>query len=183
MLHKGFLVVFFLVIAASLPLLAQVTIRLQNPSFEDMPRKGSSNMPAIKGWHDCGLSKFPSESPPDIHPVVDNAWEVAADPYDGATYLGMVTRANDTYESLSQALSYPIQAGTCYTFTAFLARSSQYKSATSKTQQLGTNELENFVRPSVLLIWGGNYFCDKVELLGESPAISNDTWKKYKTQV
>jgi outer membrane protein OmpA-like peptidoglycan-associated protein len=180
MFHKGFFIVFFLVIASSLPLLAQVTIRLQNPSFEDMPRKGTSNMPSIKGWHDCGLSKFPSESPPDIHPVVDNAWEVATAPYDGATYLGMVTRANDTYESLSQALPSPIQGGVCYSFTAFLARSSQYKSATSKTQQMGTNELENFVRPAVLLIWGGNYFCDKVELLGESPAISNDTWKRYK---
>lgn len=159
---------------------AQETIKLQNASFEDMPRKGVPGMPSIKGWHDCGLSKFPSESPPDIHPVVNNAWEVALDAYDGRSYLGMVTRANDTYESLSQALTSPIQAGVCYSFTAFLVRSDQYKSATSKTQQLGTNELENFVRPAVFLIWGGNYFCDKAELLGESPAVSNDTWKKYK---
>jgi outer membrane protein OmpA-like peptidoglycan-associated protein len=137
-------------------------------------------MPSIKAWHDCGLSKFPSESPPDIHPVVNNAWEVAMDPMDGRSYLGMVTRANDSYESLSQALTSPILGGTCYSFTAYLARSSQYKSATSRTQQLGTNELENFVRPAVLLIWGGNYFCDKAELLGESPAVSNETWKKYK---
>ena len=180
MFYKGLLTAFFLVCCASLPLLAQETIRLQNASFEDLPRKGVPGMPSIKGWHDCGLSKFPGESPPDIHPVVNNAWEVALDSYDGHSYLGMVTRANDTYESLSQALPSSIEAGVCYSFTAFLARSSQYKSATSRTQQLGTNELENFVRPSVLLIWGGNYFCDKAELLGESPAISNETWKRYK---
>ncbi len=159
---------------------AQDIIRLQNPSFEDMPRQGSPGMPSIKAWHDCGLSKFPGETPPDIHPVVNRAWEVATDAYDGNTYLGMVTRANDTYESLSQALTSPIQAGVCYTFSAFLMRSDQYKSATSKTVELGTHEKENFVRPSVFLIWGGNYFCEKAELLGESPAVSNDTWKKYK---
>ena len=159
---------------------AQVTIELQNPSFEDMPRKGVPGMPSIKGWHDCGLSKFPGESPPDIHPVVNNAWDVAKAAYDGGSYLGMVTRANDSWESLSQALTTPIKGGVCYSFTAFLVQSDQYKSATSKTQQLGTNELENFVRPAVFLIWGGNYFCDKAELLGESPPVSNATWKQYK---
>lgn len=179
MFDKGFFIATGLALVAVLSLPAQETIRLQNPSFEDMPRKGIPGMPSIKAWHDCGLSKFPSESPPDIHPVTNNAWEVSMPPYDGDSYLGMVTRANDTYESLSQALTKPIQAGVCYSFSAYLARSSQYKSATSKTMQMGTNELENFVRPSVLLIWGGNYFCDKAELLGESPAVSNETWKKY----
>ncbi len=178
-MFKVFLIAIGIGCCTILSLPAQEIIKLQNPSFEDMPRKGVPGMPSIKGWHDCGLSKFPSESPPDIHPVVNNAWEVALEPYDGNTYLGMVTRANDTYESLSQALSTPIQGGVCYTFSAFLVRSNQYKSATSKTQQLGSNELENFVRPAVFMIWGGDYFCDKAELLGESPAVSNETWKKY----
>lgn len=178
-MFKVFLIAIGIGCCTILSLPAQEIIKLQNPSFEDMPRKGVPGMPSIKGWHDCGLSKFPSESPPDIHPVVNNAWEVALEPYDGNTYLGMVTRANDTYESLSQALSTPIQGGICYTFSAFLVRSNQYKSATSKTQQLGSNELENFVRPAVFMIWGGDYFCDKAELLGESPAVSNETWKKY----
>jgi outer membrane protein OmpA-like peptidoglycan-associated protein len=92
----------------------------------------------------------------------------------------MVTRENDSWESLSQALSTPIMAGVCYKFSTFLVRSDQYKSATNRTQQLGLNELENFVRPAVFLIWGGNYFCDKAELLGESPPISNSEWKLYK---
>jgi len=180
MLYKGFLVTLGLICTASLALDGQETISLQNPSFEDIPHRGSLTGPPIRAWHDCGLSRFPSESPPDIHPVADNAWAVTMDAYDGNTYLGIVTRANDTYESLSQALPKPIQGGVCYSFKAFVARSQDYKSATSRTQQLGTNELENFVRPAVLLIWGGNYFCDKAELLGESPAISNENWKQYK---
>ena len=180
MFTKGFTIVLGIAFWAAFPLTGQETIRLQNPSFEDMPRKGVPGMPSIKGWHDCGLSKFPTESPPDIHPVVNNAWDVALQSYDGNTYLGMVTRANDTYESLSQALSSPIQAGVCYSFTAFLAQSNQYKSATSRTQQLGTNELENFVRPAVFMIWGGNYFCEKAELLGESPPVTNSEWMQYK---
>ncbi len=180
MFTKGFTIVLGIAFWAAFPLTGQETIRLQNPSFEDMPRKGVPGMPSIKGWHDCGLSKFPTESPPDIHPVVNNAWDVALQSYDGNTYLGMVTRANDTYESLSQALSSPIQAGVCYSFTAFLAQSNQYKSATSRTQQLGTNDLENFVRPAVFMIWGGNYFCEKAELLGESPPVTNPEWMQYK---
>ncbi len=180
MLTKGFTIVLGIAFCAAFPLTGQESIRLQNPSFEDMPRKGVPGMPSIKGWHDCGLSKFPTESPPDIHPVMNNAWDVALQSYDGNTYLGMVTRANDTYESLSQALSSPIQAGVCYSFTAFLAQSNQYKSATSRTQQLGTNELENFVRPAVFMMWGGNYFCEKAELLGESPPVTNSEWMQYK---
>ena len=154
----------------------QEAITLQNPSFEDLPRKGALNFLSIKGWHDCGLSLFPGETPPDIHPVPTNAWEVSKEPYDGQTFLGMVTRANDSYESVSQALSKPLTAGVCYNFSAFISRSEQYKSATSKNE----NVLENFVRPAVLQIWGGNSFCDKAELLGESPAVSNSEWKLYK---
>ncbi len=153
----------------------QEAITLQNPSFEDLPRKGALNFLSIKGWHDCGLSIFPGETPPDIHPVPINAWEVSKEPYEGMTFLGMVTRANDSYESISQALSKPISAGTCYNFSAFISRSEQYKSATTYT-----DSLQNFVRPAVLQIWGGNSFCDKAELLGESPAVSNSEWKLYK---
>ncbi|MFZ1678021.1 MAG: hypothetical protein WAT91_12150, partial [Saprospiraceae bacterium] len=174
MRYTHFLFSFFLFISFSLRIKAQEVITLQNPSFEDMPRAGTAYTPAIKGWNDCGLSKFPGETPPDIHPVPVIAWEVTKLAIDGQTYLGMVVRYNDTYESLSQALSSPLQGGICYTFSAFLSRSDQYKSATK------TSALENFVRPAVLQIWGGNSFCDKAELLGESPAVANSDWKLFK---
>lgn len=155
---------------------AQQVITLQNPSFEDMPRKGAAGMPSIKGWHDCGLTSFPSESPPDIHPVPATAWEVSKHPYDGLTFLGMVVRYNDSQESLSQALSSPLEGGTCYSFSAFIAKSELYKSGTTRY----ADSVENFDRPAVLQIWGGNSFCQRSELLGESPGVSNHDWKLYK---
>jgi len=176
MRNTRFIISFILFSSFSMAVKAQEVISLQNPSFEDIPRKGGEFPSTIKGWHDCGLAKFPGESPPDIHPVPANAWEVSKSAYDGQTFLGMVTRYNDTYESLSQALSTPIQGGVCYNFSAFVSRSEQYKSGTTRSR----NELENFVRPAVLQIWGGNSFCDKAELLGESPSVSNSEWKQYK---
>jgi outer membrane protein OmpA-like peptidoglycan-associated protein len=176
MRYTQFLFSFIFCFSFSLLVTGQEVITLENPSFEDYPRAGTSLTPSIKGWHDCGLTKFPGESPPDIHPVPENAWEVSKPAYDGETYLGMVVRYNDTYESLSQALSSPVIGGTCYTFSAFLSRSDQYKSGTTRSNSV----LENFVRPAVLQIWGGNSFCDKAELLGESPAVANSDWKLFK---
>ncbi len=165
---------FLVVMACSLQ--AQDVIQLQNPSFEDVPRKGAFTSFPIRGWYDCGAAKFPGESPPDIHPVASTAWEVSKDAYHGETFLGMVTRYNDSWESLSQPLTTPIQAGVCYSFSVFLSQSEQYKSGTSRSPDL----LENFVRPAVFLFWGGNTYCDKAELLGESPPVSNSDWKLYK---
>lgn len=167
--------IFVLVVLTCAVVWAQEPIKLYNPSFEDIPRKGGQGSSSIKGWNDCGLSKFPGESPPDIHPLPSYAWEVSKTAYEGQTFLGMVTRYNDSYESLSQALSSPLHGGTCYSFTAFLSKSELYKSATQRSENP-----ENFVKPAVLLIWGGNSFCDKAELLGESPAVTNTEWKQYK---
>lgn len=157
----------------------QQVITLENPSFEDIPRRGLPNNLPIAGWHDCGLSVFPGESPPDIHPAPDRAWSVSAQPIDGNTYIGMVTRANDSWESVSQALSGIIEGGKCYKFSCYLVQSPEYKSKTARTIQNGTEIEENFDRPAVLRIWGGNSFCDKNELLGESPSIQNANWKLY----
>ena len=175
MFQKFFLVYGFLFLMSVTGANSQDVITLKNPSFEDIPRKGTQFSPAIRDWHDCGLARFPGESPPDVHPVPAYAWEVTKEAYDGRTFLGMVTRYNDTYESVSQALSTPIKAGTCYAFSAFIAKSELYKSATNRNP----DQLENFIKPSVLLIWGGNSFCEKAELLGESPAVTNNEWKQY----
>jgi outer membrane protein OmpA-like peptidoglycan-associated protein len=168
-----FLPVLFLLFV---PIIAfsQEVIKLQNPSFEDTPRRGGEFSSPIKGWQDCGLTRFPGESPPDIHPVPATAWEVSKKAYDGETYVGMVTRDNDSWESLSQALSSPILAGTCYSFSAFISKSERYRSPTRKSR-----DSVDFIRPAVMMIWGGDFFCDKVELLGESPPVTNTEWKQY----
>ena len=88
---------------------------LDNPSFEDIPHKGTPNT-YIRSWYDCGLLLFPDETPPDIHPlqelqiearvgpdsrisldtVRNGIWKVSSRPSDGRTFLGMVVRDNDT---------------------------------------------------------------------------------------
>ncbi|MEO6130368.1 MAG: hypothetical protein ABIQ02_00875, partial [Saprospiraceae bacterium] len=107
MQYSRFIISFFLFCSLACALIAQEAVMLENPSFEDIPRAGGQSTAPIKGWHDCGLTKFHGETPPDIHPVPTSAWEVSKPAYDGNTYLGMVVRYNDTYESLSQALSSP----------------------------------------------------------------------------
>jgi len=152
---------------------AQDTIRLENPSFEDEPRAGdpSRHLP-IKGWTDCGRINFPRESPPDIHPV--DFWKVTKPTQDGETYLGLVVRDNDSYESVSQKLQSPLEDGKCYSFSVFMAKSDQYVSVSQRNRKPA-----NFTKPAVLRIWGGNDSCVSKVLLGESKTVENSEWESF----
>jgi outer membrane protein OmpA-like peptidoglycan-associated protein len=149
------------------------TIRIINGSFEDNPRNGAETMLDIKGWYDCGRLRFPNESPPDIHP--GGYWKNMVPSLDGKTYLGMVVRDNDSYEGVSQRLSTPIKAGSCYEFSVSLAKSPQYISRSKLSQKE-----ENYTRPAVLRVWGGTGYCNERELLAESPPVDNESWQTYK---
>ena len=155
-------------------------ISINNPSFEDIPHKGTSNT-YVRGWYDCGLMQFPGETPPDIHPLqefkdgqVAGMWEVVAQPSDGRTYLGMVVRDNDTWESVSQRLRTPLEEGKCYSFSIDLARSTRYVSGSRLTEKE-----ENYVKPSILRIWGGNSICGQAVELGQSVTVENMNWRTY----
>jgi outer membrane protein OmpA-like peptidoglycan-associated protein len=142
------------------------TIFLFNPSFEDKPQ---CCKPPV-GWSDCG---FPEETPPDVQPA--GGFQVTKPAIDGYTYMGMVTRDNDTWESVQQRLSKPVEAGTCYAFSVYLCRSAVYVSGTRNNLY---GEL-SFTSPIKLRIWGSNGYCNKRELLSESPLISNTDWIRY----
>lgn len=143
------------------------TIYLNNSSFEDIPMHSKG----VRGWVDCG---FPGESPPDVQPFRSSAtWGQLISASEGDTYLGMVVRDNDTYERVGQRLSIPIQRGNCYTFSIDLCSSDHYLSASQKTGQMS-----NYVKPTVLRIWGSNEYCGTRELLAESPTIENRTWRQ-----
>jgi len=146
----------------------QEYIQLQNPSFEDAPGSGHAPM----GWSSCGQS---GESPPDIHASVNQTlFGVSHPAYHGDTYLGMVVRDNDTWESISQKLSVPMQGGECYVFNLYLAHSGDYWSVSRIT-----NDDTNYNRPAIVAIWGGYRHCEKVELLAQSSAIENFDWQDY----
>lgn len=144
----------------------EVEIVLDNPSFEDIPRH--SREPRY--WTDCG---WPSESPPDVQP--DFTFQVTKQAFSGNTYLGMVTRDNDTWESVGQLLNQPLEEGKCYEFSMKLARSLSYYSVSREK-----NIPANYVEPIKLRIWAGFGMCDKREMLDESPLVSNTEWKEFK---
>ncbi len=140
------------------------TINLANPSFEDYQRAGKPPT----GWIDCGK---PGETPPDVQP---GSFQVSHPAQQGTTYLGLVTRDNETWEGVGQRLSSPMEPGECYQFRIYLTASDEYFSP-SRTNKDG----EFFVKPVKLQIWGGNGYCDKRELLGESDLVTNNDWKEF----
>jgi outer membrane protein OmpA-like peptidoglycan-associated protein len=153
-----------LCLTVALPSLFGQEIELKNPSFEDLPRPGATPM----GWYDCGNIE---ETPPDIQP---GQFNVTTKAKDKNSYLGLVTRDNDTWEGVAQRLSVPMEAGQCYNFSVFLARSDRYISI-SKTSRVE----ENFNRPIRLRIWGGTSYCSKKEKLAETVAVKHTNWKEY----
>ena len=146
-------------------------ILLRNPSFEDMPR----NSATPRGWTNCG---FPGESPPDVHPDPRFEFQVAKRAQHGLTYLGMVTRDNETYESVGQQLSTTFAAGQCYELNVQLARSEVYL---SRSQQ--TKLPSNYVTPAVLRVYGGYSVCQRGEKIGQSELVSNYDWREYRLKL
>ena len=162
----------------------QEIIPFQNPSFEDTPRKGGEFSRPIKGWTDCGLLYFPGESPPDIHPVTGtsrvsgtpvHAWNVTTSPHHGETYLGLVTRYNDTWEAVSQTLESPLLKDSCYTLSIWLCQSNNYASPTARSR----DTQENFIKPIALYVWGGNSPCVMSRVLAMAGPIDHSEWKEY----
>jgi outer membrane protein OmpA-like peptidoglycan-associated protein len=146
---------------------AQSRISLSNPSFEE-PAQPSKTP---NGWNDCGNIDAVPPTPPDILP---GSWEVNKAAQHGSTYLGLVTRDNDTWEGVAQLLSSPMKGGTCYKFSMYLSRSEKYISPTFTTRKI-----ENFADPITVRVWGGNGPCEKTELLATSPLITSTAWKQY----
>ena len=148
------------------------TILLTNPSFEDdVPRVGA----APRYWQDCG---FIGESAVDIQPDPLREFKVVKPAQAGRTYLGMVTRDNDTYERVGQRMSAPMVAGQCYEFRIQLARSEMYMSRSRLT-----DDDANYVKAVKLRVRGGYSVCDLGEVLGESPLVDNWDWQEYRIKL
>ena len=141
------------------------TIVLLNPSFEDMPR----NSQPPRGWTDCG---FNGETPPDVQP---GHFEVKQAASKGDTYLGMVVRDNETFESVGQRLPKALKQGQCYQFSLDICRSDLYVSQS----RVSADKQANYITPVKVRIWGGSSYCDKAILLDETNLIINTRWLEY----
>ncbi len=158
--------------------LSQQVITLDNPSFEDWPQH--SHPP--EGWTDCGFIAE-GESPPDVQP--SGAWGVFWPAMDGKTYLGMVARDNETYESVGQRMEGILWAGTCYQVSFFLCKSPVYFSRVNDISgdEEKRSPKRNFVTPIKLRIWAGNDMCHKEELIGETGLVTNNEWERYYVKI
>lgn len=140
------------------------TIDLRNPAFEDLSR--CCKPP--RGWEPCGKEDL---NTPDVQPGYFN---VDLEPFEGNTYIGMVTRDNDTWESVSQRLNRSLKKGECYTFSL---KASYEDNLVSQSRI--TNKDVKYNKPIKIRIWGGTGYCHKAELLDETPLIDHTYWKQY----
>ncbi|MEO1434955.1 MAG: hypothetical protein AAFV80_05420, partial [Bacteroidota bacterium] len=145
---------FFFLIGLPLSSFAQSQIELKNASFEGQMIKAATTP---EYWSACGLY-----SSPDVQP---GHWGVDNKPQDGSSFIGLITRDDNTWEIIAQELSEPLIANECYQFSAHLAQSPSYA---------GYNN-----QPVRFRIWGGYQLCEKVEMLGQTVPITHYNWKVY----
>lgn len=178
----------FLKIAVSLSIvgmtttvaLAQMdTLYLENPSLEDYPHAGGDIYKGIRYWTDCGKLNFPGETPPDVHGSYSDFFEHQGAASHGSTYIGLVSRTNDTYESISQALPATLLPEQCYEFAIDLMRSDRYMSGSKERQ----GELYNYNKPIMLYVYGGTGVCGDQELLATTEYVKNTTWETYRLRL
>lgn len=127
-------------------------VKLNNPGFEDEPSDARTPM----GWFNCERG-----TTPDILPGVYGIYQEADE---GDTYVGIITRADGSFESIGQRLSAKLTKEKCYYFQLSLAQAEQY---------VGYEE------PLKLRIWLGSKKCAKDQMIFESPFIDELDWKNF----
>ena len=129
--------------------------RLLNSSFEGEPR--DATIP--RGWYECEEGTTPD--------ILPGPWGVYTEPFDGETYVGLITRENGSWESIGQKLSKPIEKNVCHYIRLALARSDTYMGYDGALK---------------LRIWGGMKKCGRDQLLAESERIESTEWETYTFQ-
>lgn len=133
-----------------LQLNAQVYIT--NPSLEDTP--ADATMPS--GWFEAS-----SGTTPDILP---GYWGVYHEPEDGNSYVGLIIRPDDSYESISQRLETRLKKETCYMMSLHLSHSDNYT---------GYND------PVKLRVWVSDKKNSRQQMIFESPVIDSEDWERF----
>lgn len=151
-------------------------IQLTNGSFEDRARPGVLHGRPHRGWFDCGPA---TESVPDVQPSADeDNWffGVSTPALKGNTYIGLVVRDNDTWESVAQRMKdTKLEKGKLYHFQVALARSPVYLSPSRDRE----GKMTDHTTPCVLRIFGADGYCGKKQLLVHSDLIDHTNWRIY----
>lgn len=133
------------------PLFSQ-WIELSNSSFEG--EAADATVP--QGWLPCKEGTTPD--------ILPGYWGVYTTPSDGETFVGLITRHNNTWESIGQRLSETLKKGTCYAWGLDLAHTDTYSGYNGAIR---------------LRVWLGTSKCGKDQLIYESPLIDHLEWKTY----
>lgn len=141
-----------LLILALTPILLSAQVYFTNPSFEGEPQDATVPI----GWLPCAPLTTPD--------ILPGEWGVYTEPSDGDTFVGLITRDNGTFESITQRLSKSLDAGQCYFFAIDLAQSPTYN---------------QYNGPIKLRIWGGRNKCRKDQLLLETDFVDSPDWETY----
>ena len=127
-------------------------IELANASFEGEPRDAT----VPQGWLPCKEGTTPD--------ILPGYWGVYAEPSDGDTYVGLITRGNNTWESIGQRLSAPLEKGSCYSWSFDLSHADTYS---------------GYSGPLKLRVWISKLKCQKDQMIYESPLIEHTDWQSY----
>ncbi|HUR30505.1 MAG TPA: hypothetical protein VMZ69_03680 [Saprospiraceae bacterium] len=149
-MKKSFYSIAFTIVAIAT--LSGQNIELSNSSFEGEPRDAT----VPQGWMGCKEGTTPD--------ILPGYWGVYNDPSDGDTYVGLITRANNTWESIGQRLPAQLEKGDCYSWSLDLAHSDTYS---------------GYNGPLKLRVWISKLKCMKDQLIFESPLIEHLEWKSY----
>lgn len=131
-------------------------IFLDNPSLEGTPQDATTP----QGWLECEKGTTPD--------ILPGPWGVFNEPYEGKSYIGLITRADGSWEALGQRLKQPLKKDNCYEVVFYLARSLTYA---------GYNE------PVIFRVWGGAERCEKTELIGKTSIIEHEEWREYRFKI
>ncbi|GJM32448.1 MAG: hypothetical protein DHS20C18_14490 [Saprospiraceae bacterium] len=130
-------------------------IYLNNASFEGEPQ--DATVPV--GWFPCEIGTTPD--------ILPGPWGIHMESSDGDTFLGLITREDGSWESITQRFKTALNPADCYSFTIDLAHSPNYAGYNS---------------PLKVRIWAGQSKCNKEQLLLETDFIKNVDWKTFEVK-
>jgi len=153
---KGY-ISFFLICIFSIFFISysSAQIFLQNPSFEDQPADATTP----QGWIPCA-----PYTTPDIFP---GYWGVYNESTEGETFVGLITREDGSFESISARLTADLEAGLCYNINIDLAHSKTYAGYNGAIK---------------IKIYIGDSKCSTEQLIYETEIIEHPEWRTYPIQ-
>ena len=143
---------------------------LRNGSFERGVR-GQYRMPSH--WVNAGPAE---QSPPDVHTNARGHFGVTQQAAAGEVFMGLVSRADYTFEMLGQRPTEKLRAGVTYRLTLSVCRSPQFASVTRRSNY----QLEDFTTPIPFDVYvakranGG-----AIELISRSAPVDHTDWRTY----